>query len=82
MIGDVRGMGLFIGIELVKNHDTLEPAAKESAIIAEKMKDRGILISIDGPLHNVIKIKPPIVFTKENAENVVQNLDLVLSDMK
>jgi len=81
LIGDVRGLGLFIGIELVRDHDTLEPADTDSAIIAEKMKERGILISIDGPLHNVIKIKPPMVFNKENAESVLINLDKILAEM-
>ncbi|HEX3145544.1 MAG TPA: hypothetical protein VHQ64_16335 [Pyrinomonadaceae bacterium] len=62
MIGDVRGQGLFVGIELVRDHETLEPADREAAILIEKMKERGVLLSTDGPFHNVIKIKPPIVF--------------------
>jgi 4-aminobutyrate aminotransferase-like enzyme/Ser/Thr protein kinase RdoA (MazF antagonist) len=81
LIGDVRGMGLFIGVELVTNHDTLRPAVKESAFIAEEMKNKGILISIDGPLNNVIKIKPPLVFNKENVDHVAINLDKILSGM-
>jgi len=44
------------------------------------MKENGILLSIDGPLENVIKIKPPIVFSKENADLVVEKLDMVLGD--
>jgi len=82
LIGDVRGMGLFLGIELVTNPETLEPAVKESSFIAEEMKNNGILISIDGPLHNVIKIKPPLVFNKENADQVAKNLDKILTEMK
>jgi 4-aminobutyrate aminotransferase-like enzyme len=79
IIGDVRGLGLFVGIEFVRDHNTLEPADTEASTIVEKMKDRGILLSTDGPLHNVIKMKPPIVFTKENAEFLVKNLDEVLA---
>ncbi len=80
IIGDVRGSGLFIGIELVKSQVTLEPATEEAALIIEKMKTRGILISTDGPFNNVLKLKPPIIFTKENAERVIWNLDNVLKD--
>lgn len=81
LIGDVRGMGLFIGIELVTDRDSLEPAKEEAAVIIEQMKDRGILLSVDGPLHNVLKIKPPIVFNEENADSVVHNLDEVLAPL-
>jgi 4-aminobutyrate aminotransferase-like enzyme/Ser/Thr protein kinase RdoA (MazF antagonist) len=79
IIGDVRGLGLFIGIELVLDHNTLEPAAKQASDIVEKMKERGILLSTDGPLHNVIKIKPPIVFNEANALFMADTLDQVLS---
>lgn len=80
IIGDVRGLGLFIGIELIKNHKTLTPAKEEAKYIIERMKDLGVLISIDGPLYNVLKIKPPLVFTKENANYLVTTLDQVLSE--
>lgn len=79
LIGDVRGMGLFIGAELVKDRKTLEPAKEEAYAIAEEMKNQGILISIDGPLHNVLKIKPPIVFNKQNADQYVNTLDKILT---
>lgn len=78
LIGDVRGLGLFVGVELVKDRITLEPAEGEAALIVEAMKDRGILISIDGPYHNVLKIKPPLVFTEANAHQLVRALDQVL----
>ena len=74
LIGQVRGQGLFIGIELVKDKDTLTPAAKEADEIVNAMKDAGILMSTDGPDHNVLKIKPPIIFTRENADELVLNL--------
>ena len=82
IIGDVRGHGLFIGAELVRSRETLEPAVAEIDIAVEKMKDRGFLISTDGPLHNVLKIKPPMVFSKENAAALLTNLDEVLSNLQ
>ena len=82
LIGDVRGLGLFIGIELVRNRRTMEPAMDEAKVIVERMKDRGVLLSIDGPLHNVLKIKPPMVFSKENVDLVVAGLDAVLGKIQ
>ena len=75
LIGDVRGAGLFIGIELVKDRNTLEPAVEEADLIINKMKDKGLLLSTDGSDHNVIKIKPPLIFTKENADSLVEQMD-------
>lgn len=81
LIGEVRGLGLFIGIELVRDRATLEPADDEATIVIERMKARGILLSTDGPLHNVLKIKPPMPFAAENAEALVTHLDAVLTDI-
>lgn len=78
-VSDVRGLGLFLGIELVLDRETLEPAKEVAAQISDRMKQEGILISIDGPLHNVIKIKPPLVFTRENVDFYVDTLDRVLN---
>lgn len=80
LIGDVRGLGLFIGIELVLNRETLHPAAAQASYIANRMKTRGILLSTDGPLHNVLKIKPPLVFTEANADFLVATLDEILEE--
>ena len=80
LVGDVRGKGLFIGIELVLDRETLEPAPNHASYIVERAKELGILLSTDGPLHNVLKFKPPIVFTKANADFMVQVLDEVLQD--
>jgi 4-aminobutyrate aminotransferase-like enzyme len=80
LVGDVRGLGLFVGIELVTDRETLAPAAAEAAYIVNRMKDRGILSSTDGPLHNVIKIKPPLVFTTADADRLVATLDEVLRE--
>jgi len=79
LIGDVRGLGLFVGIEFVRDRATLEPAAKETKAVIEAMKRRGMLLSIDGPLYNVIKIKPPMVFDQDDADRFLAGLDDVLS---
>ncbi len=81
IIGDVRGHGLFVGAELVRDRTTLAPAVPEIDRVVEALKDRGFLISTDGPLHNVLKIKPPIIFSKDNATAFVQNLHEVLTEM-
>jgi 4-aminobutyrate aminotransferase-like enzyme/Ser/Thr protein kinase RdoA (MazF antagonist)/murein DD-endopeptidase MepM/ murein hydrolase activator NlpD len=81
LIGDVRGLGLYLGAELVRDRHTLEPAAEEASYIANRMRDKGILISTDGPLHNVLKIKPPLVFTAENADFLVKKLGEILDEM-
>lgn len=80
IIGDVRGHGLFLGFELVRNLDTLEPGDKEAAYLANRMRERGILMSTDGPLHNVLKIKPPMCFDKPHADFLLNNLKQVLSE--
>lgn len=81
LIGDVRGAGLFVGVELVRDHDTLEPAAQEASLVVEGMKDSGVLMSTDGPLRNVLKIKPPMVFNQSNAARLVETLDRVLREV-
>jgi len=78
LIGDVRGQGLFLGIELVRDRETQEPAAAEASRLVDRMKDLGVLLSTDGPLHNVIKIKPPIVFSRWDADLLVARLEQAL----
>jgi len=78
IIGDVRGHGLFLGVELVRNSTSLEPADTEASQIVNAMKEKGILISTDGPDYNVLKIKPPLCFTRENALFLVETLDEIL----
>ena len=79
LVGDVRGLGLFIGVELVRDRESLEPATEEATEVINVMRERGILLSTDGPFENVIKIKPPLVFSHEDANRVVEELDAVLS---
>jgi 4-aminobutyrate aminotransferase-like enzyme len=79
VIGDVRGHGLFVGAELVRGKETLKPFTPEIDQVIEMMKDKGFLLSTDGPLHNVLKIKPPLPFNKANADEFVVALDQTLS---
>jgi 4-aminobutyrate aminotransferase-like enzyme len=80
IIGDVRGLGLFLGIELVRDPATRVPAAPQAAYVVERMKDHGILLSTDGPDHNVIKMKPPLAFSEADADRAVAAYDRVLSE--
>jgi 4-aminobutyrate aminotransferase-like enzyme len=80
IVGDVRGLGLFLGVELVRDRGSREPAGPEASYIAERMKDRGILVSTDGPAHNVLKIKPPLVFDESDADQFVDTLHLILGE--
>ncbi|MEK6410780.1 MAG: aminotransferase class III-fold pyridoxal phosphate-dependent enzyme [Acidobacteriota bacterium] len=80
LIGDVRGSGLFIGVELVLDRETRAPATRQAAYVVERMKECGVLISTDGPLHNVLKIKPPMVLSTRNADELLVKLDEVLME--
>jgi len=80
MIGDVRGEGLFLGVELVRDRETREPAGPETAYVSERLKDLGVLVGTDGLFRNVLKIKPPMVFTADDAERFTRALDRVLSE--
>ena len=80
LISEVRGRGLFIGIDLIKDKENT-PNAKLATIIINKMRDRGILLSTDGPYHNVIKIKPPMPFNKNNSDLVSFELEGLLSNI-
>lgn len=82
LIGDIRGLGLFIGIDLVKEHQTRSPATAEAQHVIYKMKENRVLLSADGPHRNVLKIKPPMCFTEENAAFMVGLLDRVLTELE
>ncbi len=78
LIGDIRGSGLFVGIELVRNRDTREPADKEAALVAEAMRDQGILLGTDGPWHNVIKLRGPMAINLDDVEILAKTFSSVL----
>jgi 4-aminobutyrate aminotransferase-like enzyme len=81
LVGDVRGSGLFLGVELVRDRRTLEPAAAEASYVANRLREVGILLGTDGPFHNVVKIRPPMPFDDEDADVLVQALDRVLGEL-
>ncbi len=80
LLGDVRGLGLYLGVEIVSDPDTREPAKDKANRIKERLRDHRILLSTDGPRDNVLKIKPPLVFTMENADRLVDSLAKVLKE--
>lgn len=82
LIGDVRGRGLFVGIDLVTNKETRAPAKDVTSYVVSRMKDEHILLTIDGPHCNVIKMKPPMVFSKKNVDLVVEVLDRILFEVE
>ncbi len=78
IIGDVRGEGLFLGIELTDTD--LNPLPQQTKYLVGRMKDHSILMSLDGPDKNVLKIKPPLVFTKSNADELLLRLRQCLEE--
>jgi len=78
LIGDVRGKGLFFGVELVRNPETREPADTEARKVAEHLRHNGILLGVSGPCRNVIKIRPPLVFSRENADQLLDGLQTAI----
>lgn len=80
LVGDVRGMGLFVGVELVTDREDRTPAGREAAYLANRMRDRGVLVSTDGPHNNVLKIKPPLCFSERDADLLVETMEAVLSE--
>jgi 4-aminobutyrate aminotransferase-like enzyme/Ser/Thr protein kinase RdoA (MazF antagonist) len=81
IIGDVRGMGLFIGVELVSDRNARTPATKAADQIVDQLRLRGILAATDGPDDNVLKIKPPMVFGPDEAAILLAETEIVLSSL-
>ena len=80
-IGDVRGCGLFIGLEMIKDSDTREPDAASAMLLSNRLKDRGFLVSYAGKFDNVVKIRPPLVFSHEDANEFLGAFDECMGDM-
>jgi len=78
-IGDVRGSGLMTGVDIVADRTTREAAPKEARRIANRMRELGVLVGIDGPLGNVLKVRPPMPFKPEHADIAVAAMDEALS---
>ena len=80
LVGDVRGSGLFLGLDLVKNRETREPAPDHASYVVNRLRENAVLTGTDGPHHNVIKLRPPLVFSSADAELFVRALENVLSE--
>jgi 4-aminobutyrate aminotransferase-like enzyme len=81
LVGDVRGSGLFLGVELVRDRTTLEPAEKEASYVVNRLRQHGILLGTDGPFHNVVKIRPPMPFDEANGDFLVATFERVLEEL-
>ncbi|MEE9212339.1 MAG: aminotransferase class III-fold pyridoxal phosphate-dependent enzyme, partial [Phycisphaeraceae bacterium] len=80
-IGEVRGMGLMLGVELVRNRQSKQPATAQTADLVEQCKDRGLLLGKGGLSGNVLRIKPPMCVTKDDADFIADCLDEVLGSI-
>lgn len=80
LIGVVHGEGLYLGVELVRDRDTMQPAAAEAAAICERMRELGVIVLTTSERSNVLKIKPPLCLTAQSADHVVAMLDRVLTE--
>jgi 4-aminobutyrate aminotransferase-like enzyme/Ser/Thr protein kinase RdoA (MazF antagonist) len=78
ILGDIRGSGLFLGLDLVRNRETREPATVQATYIVNRLRELGILSGTDGPHHNVIKLRPPLIFSESDADLFNVTLDAVL----
>lgn len=82
IIGDVRGIGLFIGVELVTDRTTKEPNCPATRAIVNGMRNRGVLISSAGVSENILKIRPPLIFTKDHVDIFIETFGEVLKEIQ
>jgi 4-aminobutyrate aminotransferase-like enzyme len=80
LIGDVRGSGLFIGVDFVVDQESREPATEQASYIVERLRHNGILAGTDGPFHNVLKLRPPLIFSEADVDIFVVALDAILQE--
>jgi 4-aminobutyrate aminotransferase-like enzyme len=80
LVGAVHGMGLYLGLEFVRDRETLEPATEETAAICDRLLDLGVIMQPTGDHLNVLKIKPPLCLSRESADFFAAMLEKVLSD--
>jgi alanine-glyoxylate transaminase / (R)-3-amino-2-methylpropionate-pyruvate transaminase len=81
LIGDVRGLGLMLGVELVKDRKTKEPAKEECAAVFEKCRELGLLIGKGGLWGNTLRIKPPMIFSTSDSDFLLAVLDEALASV-
>ncbi|XP_050391966.1 ethanolamine-phosphate phospho-lyase isoform X1 [Patella vulgata] len=82
LIGDIRGHGMFVGIDLVNDRKTREPATEAAEYAVSRLKEERILYSRDGPHMNVLKFKPPMCFTKDNIDFLCEKLEVIFDELK
>ena len=80
LIGDVRGSGLFLGLDLVRSRETREPAPHQASYLVNRLREEGILAGTDGPHHNVIKLRPPLIFSQIDAAHFCSTLEAILRE--
>jgi 4-aminobutyrate aminotransferase-like enzyme/Ser/Thr protein kinase RdoA (MazF antagonist) len=80
LIGDVRGSGLFQGLDLVLSRDSREPAPRQASYAVNRLREQGILAGTDGPHHNVIKLRPPLIFSETDADLFCSTLEAILRE--
>ncbi|MGE2719134.1 aminotransferase [Mycolicibacterium celeriflavum] len=80
LIGTVHGMGLYLGVEMVRDLHSLEPATEETAAICDRMLELGVIIQPTGDHQNILKTKPPLCIDAEGADFYVDTLDRVLTE--
>jgi 4-aminobutyrate aminotransferase-like enzyme len=68
LIGAVHGRGLYLGVELVRDRTTLDPAVRESALLCDLMRERGVIVQTTGDRRNILKVKPPLCFSPRSAD--------------
>jgi len=80
LIGDVRGYGLFIGLDLVTDRETREPATAVADYVKNRMRENRILMGTEGPADNILKIRPPLTIEEQDVQMILQVLDQVLAE--
>jgi 4-aminobutyrate aminotransferase-like enzyme/Ser/Thr protein kinase RdoA (MazF antagonist) len=80
LIGDVRGSGLFVGVDLVNDRASRAPATRQASYVVNRLRDLGILAGTDGPHHNVLKLRPPLIFSKSDIQVFGRALGKVLEE--
>ncbi|MDX1786249.1 MAG: aminotransferase class III-fold pyridoxal phosphate-dependent enzyme [Roseovarius sp.] len=80
LIGDIRGSGLFIGVEMVTDRDSRSPATRQTGYILDRMREERILIGSEGPDHNILKIRPPLTVGGRDIEMLLDRLDAIMGE--
>jgi 4-aminobutyrate aminotransferase-like enzyme/Ser/Thr protein kinase RdoA (MazF antagonist) len=80
ILGDVRGSALFLGLDLVIDRASRAPATAQASYVVNRLRERGILAGTDGPHHNVIKLRPPLIFSDADGELFTETLRQILQE--